>query len=583
MIEKVELEAVGPFERNVITFHEGYNEIQAPNEWGKSTLLWTIFVILYGLSKDSLHRVLPSELYDRLKPVGQSRFQGALTLVQDGVGYRIHRVFLKGSEEVLVERLDTGRSFEDPSFTRYSRVPQPGVYFFGLTRRQFEEFFLHMEAQDPREVFEEAQNFLHTGSTQYSLEGAMARVEERLREIGTEGRKTSQLGRISLSLKEKYQLLARERPKIQGYGAAKTSYEGLRAQREKLLAQREEAPELPEPKDLRELIGEVQKKDGELAMSDELIQKLEQRAQGRRYTSSWALLGWLLLSLLGLGAGLFFAVEGAQVQLILLPISISAVGGGFFFTRLLGRVFGKRALARYHRAFQERDELYRQKEVLRQRGEALLKRPLSMEALHSSLLQFQGLVEGGYVDREEMRRSEELRKGEYDLGRAQALLHQMEDSRAQVVALEEEIQREEDQREKLRQEQKILQDVRGIFEELKLSEGAQVEAQLLRESFNYFRRATGGEDSPYHRLGYDEAQGFYVDREGSILRLMQLSRSTQELMAICLKLAMMDLVGRGEIPALMDDPLAYFDSQRKEEVKELLAEAGRQIILLETT
>src|SRR5699024_740083 len=133
MIKVLELQHFGQFHNKRIEIKGGLNIFYGENEKGKSTIQSFILAMFYGFSRDSTKIRLYSDDYDRYLPLQGGYYQGALEFIFENEKYRIERNFLKSNESCHVINLTTSTQVEsDPSWFKYSRIPQPGAYFFKM-------------------------------------------------------------------------------------------------------------------------------------------------------------------------------------------------------------------------------------------------------------------------------------------------------------------------------------------------------------------------------------------------------------------------------------------------------------------
>lgn len=89
--EKLELQGFGPYqEKTVFAFEEGINTYVASNETGKSTMVYGLLAILFGLPHGS---TLDSFDFDRFKNINGDRHGGEILLRVNEVQYGIRRNF----------------------------------------------------------------------------------------------------------------------------------------------------------------------------------------------------------------------------------------------------------------------------------------------------------------------------------------------------------------------------------------------------------------------------------------------------------------------------------------------------------
>lgn len=114
ILTKCHIENFGKFTDYDCEFTEGFNVINQPNGWGKTTLSIFIKAMFFGLKST---RVTSLEENDRklYQPAGNGKYGGYVEFLKDGVKYRLERYF--GQNERLdtckLIDLSTGNSYEE--------------------------------------------------------------------------------------------------------------------------------------------------------------------------------------------------------------------------------------------------------------------------------------------------------------------------------------------------------------------------------------------------------------------------------------------------------------------------------------
>ncbi|MBU5669344.1 AAA family ATPase [Peptoniphilus sp. MSJ-1] len=191
----------GKFEDKIIHLEDGLNIIYGENEGGKSTIVNFIDGIFYGFSKDSLKKKIKDDIYDKSKPWNSNLYKGYINLSDGKKDYRISRDFENDTLNILdiykgEELTDSDKLYE------YSRIPQPGALFFDINRKMYcSSFFLsqrlsQVEEDAANELKQRIDNFSVSSNENFNYNKVLEKMEEDLYKLGTNKRKTSDIGRL---------------------------------------------------------------------------------------------------------------------------------------------------------------------------------------------------------------------------------------------------------------------------------------------------------------------------------------------------------------------------------------------------
>ena len=195
----------GKFEDKIIKLDSGINLICGDNESGKSTVVNFIDGIFYGFSRDSLAKKIKDDLFYKSRPWDSSLYRGFIIL-KDCYEFRVTRDFEK--DEVSVLKLETSEEFsEDAKNYKYSRISQPGSFFFDMNRKLYKSSFFisqrfsEVEKDAAEELRNRIDNFSVSEDENVDLNKILEKMKSDFYDLGTERRKASEIGRISENLK----------------------------------------------------------------------------------------------------------------------------------------------------------------------------------------------------------------------------------------------------------------------------------------------------------------------------------------------------------------------------------------------
>ena len=205
-IDKLKINAFGNIQDREIELDEGINLVYGKNEAGKSTLLKFIVDILYGISKNKKGREFSD--YDRFKPWNTEEFSGKISYSLDnGKKYEVYRDFNKKNPVVYDEELnDISKDFTidknlgNMFFTEQTKIDE-NTFLSTLASMQTE---VKLEKQDQNILVQKIANLAGTGEDNVSYKKALEKINKRqIEEIGTA---RSQGRPINIVKEEKYKL-----------------------------------------------------------------------------------------------------------------------------------------------------------------------------------------------------------------------------------------------------------------------------------------------------------------------------------------------------------------------------------------
>ena len=191
----------GKFENKIIKLEDGINLIIGNNEAGKSTVVNFIDGIFYGFSKDSLARKVRDEVFEKSRPWSSNLYKGYVILNDAGENFRVSRDF--DSDEISILNLDKGKDYsKDERNFLNSRIPQPGLLFFDISRKIYQSTFFisqrlsQVEEDAAEELKNKIDNFSVSQDENIDLKKVLEKMKDDLYTLGTKRRKASEIGKI---------------------------------------------------------------------------------------------------------------------------------------------------------------------------------------------------------------------------------------------------------------------------------------------------------------------------------------------------------------------------------------------------
>ena len=124
----------GKLSRQTLTFHEGLNIIEAPNEWGKSTWCAFLMAMLYGIDTRSQTKTGFLADKEHYKPWSGEPMSGSMDILWNGRKITIQRQNKRVTPLGEVKAFETETGVPVPELC----VPAPGQVLLGVERSVFE-------------------------------------------------------------------------------------------------------------------------------------------------------------------------------------------------------------------------------------------------------------------------------------------------------------------------------------------------------------------------------------------------------------------------------------------------------------
>lgn len=215
-INKLQINAYGKLKEKEINFENNINIIYGENETGKSTLLKFITNSFYGISKNKNGKEISD--YDKYMPWTGEDFSGKLEYELDNQEkYEIFRDFRKKNPKIFNEKMeDISKEFNiDKSKGNeffYEQTKVDEALFLSTILVNQEEVKLGRQEQNI--LIQKIANLVGTGEDNVSFKRAMDRIDRRrLDEIGTERSRERPINVVSKKIAE----LEEEKQELEKY------------------------------------------------------------------------------------------------------------------------------------------------------------------------------------------------------------------------------------------------------------------------------------------------------------------------------------------------------------------------------
>jgi len=183
VIKEIYMEHFGKFHGKKVEFSKGTNIVYGENEAGKTTIHTFIRGMLFGIDKVR-GRGSTQDVYTRYEPwETPGSYSGSMSIVQNGINYRIERNFNKDNKSMAVINVDEGRElskeeieslfsgFDESSYYNTISVSQLG----SATDKELEIILKNYAA-----------NLMSTKSTELDMNKAVETLKGKRREIKSE-------------------------------------------------------------------------------------------------------------------------------------------------------------------------------------------------------------------------------------------------------------------------------------------------------------------------------------------------------------------------------------------------------------
>ena len=128
----------------------------------------------------------------------------------------------------------------------------------------------------------------------------------------------------------------------------------------------------------------------------------------------------------------------------------------------------------------------------------------------------------------------------------------------------------------IEKERASVQFAANKLEELSRKLESKMGEELNDQVSSIIREITGGK---YNRLVVEDQLKMSLISEGRKIPVSQLSRGTIEQIYFALRMAAVDVLGREELPVILDDTFAYYDDVRLENTLKWLARNKKQVLI----
>ncbi len=558
-INKVQINGFGNIVNKNFEFDNGINLVRGNNEDGKSTLVYFIKSMLYGINRNKAGENF-SEL-ERFTPWQGTDFSGKMDYSIDDKKFSTFRDFNRNNSKVFDgSGMDITSQFNKDK----SRGVEVGFTHLGIDEETFfnsafvSQGNVEVGANERRNLIQKITNVIQSGDESVSYDKAQERLHKLLlEEVGTERTRNKPINVVTRGI-EAYE---RTRDSLMFNREKKESVsenkKAIQAKLNELDKEYDDASKVFEVKDRYEKLIQEREKEHEISLKileKEREDKIKKRNQFKDNLKSISIVILVTIIVVLLIYELYI---WTIVPVVLIIISLFAIS----------RAFSKEIkidmpqdldVIKTNLKRKEDKEL----ELLVKSGikESLTKRKVSdLKILINGLEKSKNdlILEQHKLDVESDSLSEHLEK-----------LNDVEEQLCDLYEKEEEIRRLEYS---INLAIEVLND---SYEELKEEIVPNIE-NLIKENI------TTTTDEKYNNVIYNDKQGLLVENpSGEIVQIEKLSTGTIEQMYLGFRFAMIEKMKN--IPIFLDEVFAYYDDERLENVLNAIRQKSKnnQVFIL---
>ena len=538
-INKIQVNGFGNLQNKNIEFMPGINLIHGTNEAGKSTLVYFIKSMFYGIDKNKNGNLF-SEV-ERFTPWSGQEFSGKIEYMVEGKKFSAFRDFNRNHCKVYDE---TGEDITAIFPKDKSRGVELGFTHLGID----EETFLNsicvsqgetkVEASERGSIIQKLTNIIQSGEESISYDQAKEKLHKKLlEEVGTERTRNKPLNHI-----------VRE---IEAFEKTRDELIYNRDRKEKInekgkqLAQDVEHKQL-EIEDVQQVFAVKEKyaritseREKEYEISLKVLEKEKEEREKRSQKTKRELYAALGIVCFLIVAVLLWYQLYPWVVLPLLAFLIGALMVHHFFSQSL-ELLPPQNIDSIREMLKRKEK--RELEMLSEEG-------LSDELLSLRLVELKNLRQELEKEKEDILLEEhKLKIEEESISKHLERLNDVEEQLYDLYEKEEELR-------KLEYSIKLADSMLdSAYEELRQSLVPRIEKTVKKN----IAMTTNGK---YTNAVYNDRQGILFENEmGNVISAQKLSMGTIDQVYLGFRLAMSEEMGN--VPLFLDETFAYYDDER---------------------
>ena len=551
-ISKVQINGFGNIVNKSFEFDNGINLVRGNNEDGKSTLVYFIKSMLYGINRNKSGESF-SEL-ERFNPWQSTDFSGKMEYSIDGKKFSTYRDFNRNNSKVFD---DSGTDITAQFNKDKSRGVEVGFTHLGIDEETFfnsafvSQGKIEVDSNERRDLIQKITNVIQSGDEAVSYDKAQDRLHKLLlEEVGTERTRNRPINVITRGI-EAYEKtrdsLVFNREKKESVSERKKI---IQKKLKEIDEEYNDSSKVFEIKDKYERMTQEREKEHEISLKileKEREEKIKKRNQRKDNLKSISITILIVAIVILLNYELYI---WTIIPVVLIIISLFAISK--FFSKDI-EIDMPQDLDVIKANLKRKEE--KELELLVKSGikESLTKRKITdLRILISGLEKNKNdlILEQHKLDIESDSLNEHLEK-----------LNDVEEQLCDLYEKEEEVRQ-------LKYSINIAIDVlQEAYEELKADVVPDIENSIKRN----ITTTTKGK---YSNVIYNDRQGLLVENtNGEIVSIEKLSTGTIEQMYLGFRFAMLEKMGG--IPIFLDEAFAYYDDERLENVLNVIYQKSK--------
>lgn len=586
-IKNLKINGFGKVKNKEITLENGINLIYGKNEAGKSTILKFIISMFYGLSKNKNGGSIPE--YEKYEPWNNEDFSGKIIYELDnGESFEIYRDFNKKNPKIFNQNL------EDVS-KNYTIDKTKGNQFFydqiGLEEEIFTSSIITKQTEVKLDnkiqntLIQKISNILGTGEDTTSYEAIVNKLKKKLNdEVGTANTKERPINIIE----KRIQQLSKEKDELESYKDNKFSIEKRISEKKELIKEEQEQLEKLRLVNLKK--EKLKEDESRIKINKEMINSLDKeieiaKNQKENYKTERKVKSW-------------------RKQTSILPVIFLLIISNFIFIKnsIINIIFSGIIIIAYLTYIiinlKKRKEIEKQLKVKKKETEEKIK--ILEQNKEKQIIDLKAIEENYEINLANIKKENNIENLEDLLDKIDEKQRKINDNTLNLHTLEidnntilpklERLVNIEEELESLKEEKQVLEEKReNIKRALTYLEIAynKMKEQITPKFTEELSIAMGKISNNMYKKVSINTNGEIIVQEntGEYINAENLSVGTIEQLYLSLRLATIKEITKENMPIVLDEAFAYYDSERLKNILEYLSieYSKKQIIIFTCT
>ena len=601
-IKNLKINAFGKLEDKEIEFSDGINLIVGKNEAGKSTLLKFITSMFYGVSRTKNGN--PISDYERYRPWGKEDYSGKLLYELDnGEEYEIYREFKKKTPTIYdKDKNDVTKQYSIDTtkgslfFTEQTGVKEEN--FFASSAVEQEGVQLSDKARSS--VIQKLSNIVLSGNENTSYNLATDRISRRqMEEIGT----NRSAGRPINIVETRIEKLENEKAEVEGYQSFKYQVENKKESIKTDIEENEVIWDIlrQQKVNLEKTQLEQEKiKIFEQALEQEkenkgkLEERLDDIGDGRTEIFKSKKIDYIIcmIAIIAITVIAIIRKKWMILALNILPVLIGLIIASRQnkrkkeFKQINKKIHQEKVMLERDLEKSEKDCENKEKEIIEKKEEIIKRQKENEKSIKNN---FQGKLDLETIEDILSTRYEKvvefIDEKEREKTNFKIKEKTIEVDNENIIKKLEELVEIDEELEELYEKKKDLIELNNMYELVKteLDNAYREMKERITPAFvedlkNILKFVTKGK---YSNAYIDNQNNILIETEnGQYMPVERLSTGTIDLIYLALRISAAKEISNENIPIIMDESFAYYDSDRMTEILKYLSNLeNRQIVI----